>query len=164
MSLAKFKTVFGTAACAALSMCMIGYGYGQQNPPVSTDKPVHVATTYRAKQVIGSKVNIEGNLAIGIVDDLVFSDDGYIEYLIVNNDHKLVTVPWEAAKFNFEKRIAVVNITPERFREAPTYTVEQYPLYSTPAYRTQVYKFYNMTPRQQREAIRLGNPVPQINK
>lgn len=153
-------TLLATVASSAVGIGFIGYGYGQQNPPVSTDQPIHVATSYRAKQILGSKVNIEGNLAIGIVDDLVFGDDGSIEYLIVNNDNKLVTVPWEAAKFNFQKRIAVVNITPERFRQIPTYTVEQYPTYFAPAYRTQVYKFYNMTPRQQREAIRLGTPVP----
>ena len=67
------------------------------------------------KQVLGSKVSIENNVAIGTVDDLVFDDYGRVEYLIVQNEGKLVTVPWEAAKFNFEQRTAVVNITPQQF-------------------------------------------------
>ncbi|HEY2910548.1 MAG TPA: PRC-barrel domain-containing protein, partial [Gemmataceae bacterium] len=37
----------------------------------------------RAKQVIGAKVNIQNNVAIGTVDDIVLSDAGDVEYLIV---------------------------------------------------------------------------------
>jgi hypothetical protein len=109
---------------------------------------------YRAKSVLGSKVSIENNTSIGTVDDIVFTDDGYLEYLIVLNENKLVTVPWEAAKFNFEKRTAVVNITPERFKAIPTYTVDQYPVFSAPQYRVETYRFYGLTPGQQRRAIR----------
>ena len=116
--------------------------------------------TYRAKSVLGSKVSIEGNVAVGTVDDIVFADDGYLEYLIVLNDNKLVTVPWEAAKFNFEKRTAVVNITPERFKVIPTYTVDQYPVFSTPRYRVETYKYYGLTPAEERRAIRRGVVVP----
>src|SRR5262245_36781673 len=82
-------------------------------------RPAAPATTeastnaYRAKQVLGTKVSITGGLAIGTVDDVVFSDAGQIEYLIVANEGKLVTVPWEAAKFNFEKQTATLNITQE---------------------------------------------------
>jgi hypothetical protein len=109
---------------------------------------------YRAKSVLGSKVSIENNTSIGTVDDIVFTDDGYLEYLIVLNENKLVTVPWEAAKFNFEKRTAVVNITPERFKAIPTYTVDRYPVFSAPQYRVETYRFYGLTPGQQRRAIR----------
>jgi hypothetical protein len=113
------------------------------------------SNTYRAKEVLGSKVHIENDLSIGLVDDIVFGDDGVIDYLIVNNQNKLVTVPWEAAKFNFEKRTAVIQISQERFREIPTYTVEKYPTFSTPAYRTQIYKSYGLTPHERR-ALRRG--------
>lgn len=122
----------------------------QAQPPIQT---------YRAKSVLGSKVIIEGNVAVGTVDDIVFADDGYLEYLIILNDNKLVTVPWEAAKFNFEKRTAVVNITPERFKVIPTYSIDQYPVFSTPKYRVETYKYYGLTPAE-RQAIRRGVLVP----
>jgi PRC-barrel domain len=109
--------------------------------------PAEGMAGYRAKQVLGSKVNIQGNLAIGTVDDIVFSDAGNVEYLIVQNEGKLVTVPWEAAKFNFEQRTAVVNLTQDQFRLIPTYTVDRYPNFWTPAYQAETYKFYNLTPR-----------------
>jgi PRC-barrel domain len=78
----------------------------------TTEAPGHA---YRVKQILGTKVSIKGDLSIGTVDDLVFSDGGQVEYLIVNNDGKLVTVPWEAAKFNFDKRTATVLLTFEIF-------------------------------------------------
>jgi hypothetical protein len=92
-------------------------------------------------------VSITGDLNIGTVDDIVFNDAGQVEYLVVANEGKLVTVPWEAAKFNFEKRVATVNITQEKFRAIPTYTVTEYPTYFEPTYRTRVYGYFGLTPR-----------------
>ena len=111
---------------------------------------------YRVKQLLGTTVHIEGELAVGIVDDVVFDDNGAIEYMIVLNEGKLVSIPWEAAKFNFEKRSATVNIAPARFQKIPTFTVDHYPIFSTPAYRNQTYQYYGLTPGQAR---RLNRPV-----
>ena len=105
---------------------------------------------YRAKEVLGNKVHIEGNVSIGTVDDIVFDDEGFVEYLIVANEGKLVTVPWEAAKFNFQDRVAHVKITDEQFRKVPTYSQERYPVFSQPTYRTETYRYYNVTPRERR--------------
>ena len=106
--------------------------------------------TFRAKEILGSKVSIEGNVSIGKVDDVVFDGEGYVEYLIVENDGKLVTVPWEAAKFNFKERTAMVHITQDQYRQVPTYSVEKYPVFTTPTYRTDTYRYYGLTPRERR--------------
>ena len=105
---------------------------------------------YRAKEVLGSKVSIEGNVSIGRVDDIVFDGDGYVEYLIVENEGKLVTVPWQAAKFNFKERSAVVTITQDQFKQVPTYSVDRYPVFTAPNYRVDTYRYYGLTPREQR--------------
>ena len=91
---------------------------------------------------------------MGTVEDIVLSDEGVVDYLIVSNDGKLVTVPWDAAKFDFGKRMATVNIAPERFQQIPTYTTTNYPNFYAPAYRTEVYKAYGLTPGQQRRLER----------
>jgi sporulation protein YlmC with PRC-barrel domain len=123
-------------------------------------KPAAEGQQYRAKQILGARVNLEGNNSVGTVDDIVLDENGNVDYLIVaNQDDKLVTVPWDAARFNVEKRIAVVNIPQQKFRQAPTYTVDQYPVFSAPAYRTQVYRYYGLTPHEQRRAIRRGAVV-----
>src|SRR5436305_7205519 len=75
------------------------------------------AAEYRVKQLLGTRVSIDGNVAVGTVDDLVFNDNGQVEYLLVVNEGKLVTIPWEATRFNFEQRTANVNITQEKFQQ-----------------------------------------------
>ena len=82
---------------------------------------------------------------------------GVIDYFIVSDGSKMVTVPWEAAKFNFEKRTAVINITQEQYRQIPTFTSERYPEFYTPTYRTEVYKLYGLTPGQERRFERRIN-------
>jgi hypothetical protein len=115
---------------------------------------------FRAKQILGARVNLEGNTAGGTVDDIVLDENGNVDYLIVVNDNqKLVTVPWDATQFNVDKRMAVVNITPQKWQQAPTYTVDHYPVFSAPAYRTQVYSYYGLTPHQQRRMMRRGAVV-----
>lgn len=121
------------------------------------DAPPDAQPHFRAKQILGSKVNLQGDAAVGTVDDIVLDENGNVDYLIViNSEERLVTVPWDAVRFNSEKRLAVVHIAPERFEQVPTYTPNQYPAFSTPAYRTQIYQAYGLTPGQQRRAMRRG--------
>jgi hypothetical protein len=140
----------------ALAALWAGSALGQTAPPRTAEPvkpgvaPVPAADgsrAYRVKQVLGAKVSLKGDLSIGTVDDVVFSDAGAVEYLIVANEGKLVTVPWEAAKFDFDKRIATIDITQEQYREIPTYTVREYPVYFEPTYRTQVYGWFGLKPR-----------------
>ena len=127
-------------------------------PPPGTRLPQDPSTAspsaIRAKQVLGAKVNLAGNATAGTVDDIVFTDDGQVEYLLVIHEGKLVTMPWAAVKFNFEQRTAVVNITQEQFQAIPTFTTQTYPQFFAPAYRTQIYKFYNLTPGEIRRIER----------
>ena len=109
---------------------------------------------YRIKQLLGTTVQIDGDVSIGTVDDVVFDDNGAIEYMIVLNEGKLVSIPWEAAKFNFEKRSATINIAAAKYRLIPSFTVDHYPVFSTPTYRTQTYQYYGLTPGQARRLNR----------
>jgi sporulation protein YlmC with PRC-barrel domain len=136
--------------------------FGQATTPVQPAQPVQprpaekeVATpTFRAKEVLGTKVSITGGTEIGTVEDLVFDDAGNLEYMVVENGGKLITVPWEAAKFDLGKKTAVLGITQETYKTIPTYTVTTYPSFYTPTYRTEVYKVYGLTPRDLRRLER----------
>jgi len=93
------------------------------------------------------------------VDDFVVDENGYVEYVIVNNSGQFVTVPWDATAFNFEKQIAVINIAPAVFQKIPTYTADKYPVFSEPQYRTTIYRSYGLTPRERAGLLpRLGRP------
>jgi sporulation protein YlmC with PRC-barrel domain len=134
---------------------------GQAQPPVKvqpSDVKVGTGQTFRAKQVLGSKIMIQNNTAIGTVDDIVFDDAGNLEYLIVAHDGKMVTVPWEAARFDVKSQTAVVNITPEVYKTIPTFTATTYPEFFSPTYRTTIYKQYNLTPRELRRIERIARP------
>ena len=142
------------AAAVAITIAIGGTVLGVE-PRATSDAGPHY---YRAKQVLGAKVTIAPNAAVGVVDDIVLDENGNVDYLIVINDaKKLVTVPWDAAEFDAQKRTAVVHIPADKFQQVPTYTVEQYPAFSTPTYRTEVYRYYGLTPAQERRMIRRAN-------
>jgi len=84
----------------------------------------------------------------------VLSNEGVVDYLVVSQDGKLVTVPWDAATFNWGKRTATIHISPEQYRKIPTYTSTTYPEFYSPTYRTDVYKYYNLRPGQIRRLER----------
>lgn len=162
------RKFYSSGALAMVAAMVAGFALAQDAPvpakgknPVTGQAPAATAApatqTYRAKQILGSKVALQGNTAAGTVDDIVLDDHGNVDYLIVANaDGQLVTVPWDAAVFNAEKQTATIQITPEQFKQVPTYTPQQYPVYSTPAYRVQTYKYYGLTPGQNRRLIRQG--------
>ena len=133
--------LFRTATVAAL---LLTAGVASAAEPATTNH-------YRAKQVLGTKIVLKGESAsIGTIDDLVFDDAGNLEYLIVDNGGKLTTVPFEAAMFDVEKKVATLVISPDQYKLVPTYTTTTYPSFYTPAYRTETYKFYGVTPRELR--------------
>jgi hypothetical protein len=143
---------------AALLLAVGGLALAADPPKPGVPPAPAAVPTFRAKQVLGTKIMIQNNTAIGTVDDIVFDEAGNLDYLIVaTSDSKLITVPWDAAKFDLEKKTGVVNITPEAYKTIPTYTVTTYPQFYTPAYRTDIYKVYGLTPRELR---RLERRIP----
>ena len=142
-------TLRTAAAALLLAVCAL---------PVLADPPATTSQHFRAKQVMGTKILIQGNTAVGTVDDLIFDDAGNLEYLVVSTDqNKLVSVPWDAAKWDLEKKTGTLPITMDQYKTIPTYTTTTYPSFYTPTYRTETYKFYGLTPRELR---RLDRRIP----
>ncbi|HEX2652458.1 MAG TPA: PRC-barrel domain-containing protein [Xanthobacteraceae bacterium] len=123
-----------------------------QGKPAPNDGLRH----FRAKDILGSKVSIDNDMSVGTVDDIVLDENGNVDYLIVLSQDKLVSVPWDATRFDTEQRSAVVHISPEQFKQVPRYTADNYPVFSAPTYRTQTYRYYGLTPGQERRLIRRG--------
>jgi hypothetical protein len=112
------------------------------------------ATTVRAKSILGAKVALKGGTSAGTVEDIVLSNEGVVDYLVVSSGGKYVTVPWDAARFDYNKRMATIELTQEQYQKIPTYTSEAYPNYYSPEYRTQTYKYYGLTPGRERRLER----------
>lgn len=140
---------------SAVLLAVTGVSLADPPKPIPAVAPAAATNTIRAKQVLGTKMMIQNNTAVGTVDDLVFDDAGNLEYLIVaTSDNKLISVPFEAAKWDLDKKIGTLNITQEVYKTIPTYTVTTYPQFYTPTYRTEVYKVYGLTPRELRRIER----------
>ena len=135
---------------------------GQVNPNTQVQGTVQgnaaAPQAWRAKQILGAKVQLSGNTMAGTVDDIVFTDEGSIEYLVVSHNGKMVTVPWQAAKFNVAQQTATLEITQQQYQQIPTFTSESHPQYFAPQYREQIYKAYNLRPGQVRRLERRTNP------
>jgi hypothetical protein len=150
------RTAFSISTAVGILVAALGVALAQGTPARKAQKSgSHMPI--RAKAIIGAKVQLQSDMNVGTIEDFVLDDEGVIDYFIVSENGKLVTVPWEAAKFNFEKRTAVINITPEQFRKIPTYTTGTYPAFYTPAYQTEIYRYYNLTPGQERRLERRLN-------
>lgn len=147
----------------ALSAILLTAAVGQAQVPAAQQQPVTplqndpngqaAVTPFRAKQVIGTAVSLNGGERAGVIDDIVFGQDGQIEYLIVADNSQLVTVPFQAARFDLTTRTALLAIPTEKYRAVPRYTVTTYPSFYTPTYRTQVYGYYGLTPVELRQPL-----------
>ena len=140
------RTAVRTASALALLAAVAALTVGQT--------PSGSGTGVRAKSLLGTTVTLQGGARAGTVEDIVLSNDGVVDYLIVSEGGKLVTVPWDAVRFNFERRTATINMAPEQYRRIPTYTTTDYPQYYSPTYQTQIYKFYNLPPGKLRRLER----------
>src|SRR4051794_15346585 len=106
-----WRAVVRTASALSLLAAAAALAVGQ--PPAGKGDP---ATAVRAKSLLGSTVTLQGGARAGTVEDIVLSNEGVVDYLIVAEGGKLVTVPWEAVKFNWGKRTAAVDLTREQYQ------------------------------------------------
>ena len=147
------KTRYMSAVALMAALIAGSFLTAQDQPAPERGAPAGKA--FRAKEIIGSKVTLQENAPAGTVDDIVLDEFGNADYLIVATAQKqLVTVPWDAVEMSLEKRTAMVHITPEQFKTVPTYTVQQYPVFTAPTYRSEIYRYYGLTPGEQRRAFR----------
>ncbi len=140
----KTSRLIGAALTLLAAAASVGYARDDRR-----EAPVEDGHALRAKDVLGSRIVLKNGEAVGTVEDIIFDQDGTIDYLVVRDEGKYVTVPWEAARFNYGKHIATVEITPQQFQEVPRYTQEQYPSFYEPAYREKIYGDYGVKPRRE---------------
>jgi hypothetical protein len=104
----------------------------------------------RMSEIMGARVTIQNNVAIGKVEDLVINDNGCIDYMVVLNEDKYVLVPWASADVNFERRMVAVEIAREKFREVPTFTRDRWPDLSDRTYVEKLNTYYGVRPGRER--------------
>lgn len=111
----------------------------------------------RARSIIGSTLMLRGGTSAGKVDDIVFSNDGHIQYLVVEENGKHVLVPWEAVKYDLGKRTVSVDIPVDQFRQVPTFARDAWPNVYDPGYQQKINGYYGLRPGQERRLERRQN-------
>ena len=115
----------------------------------------------RVRDMLGVGVAVQDGQAVGSVYDMIVNNQGMIEYVLVNEGGKLVSVPWRAVQIDVtpgagadavdpaarpRNRLSIRGMTADRYRTAPRFTAEAYPDFYSPDYNTEATQFYNLRP------------------
>jgi hypothetical protein len=75
---------------------------------------------HRVSAVVGGEFVVQGGESFGKIEDIVISDTGCIEYVVVVHEDHYIPIPWTIVDVDFGDRVVVaVDITGDRLLEAP---------------------------------------------
>jgi len=107
---------------------MILAGENSGDMPQATSTEGQKATTQPASEIVGFKVKSNDGQELGEVNDLIISDYGSIEYLIISEkglfgtaEDKLAAIPWKAANVHFHQDTLLVGYSKDKIDSAPTF-------------------------------------------
>jgi len=81
-----------------------------------TDEQTGVAEVRRVTEVSGSNVVLQGATRFGKVEDIVFNENGCIDYIVVSADNRYVVVPWAASQLDYRQRVVTLDVTREQLQ------------------------------------------------
>jgi hypothetical protein len=110
-----------------------------------------VTEVRRISSIIGSSIFVQGDRSVGKIEDLVLSENGCVDFLVVFHEGKFVLVPWNAARVDFERRSIFLEIPREKFMEVPTFAKDQWPNLHDNRYVEKLYTFYGLPPGHERK-------------
>src|SRR5262249_33404989 len=124
-----------TLLATSLALCVLVTGHQTSNAQATKERvQIRQGAKYgsyggirRVSLLIGAPVSLQGNVAVGKIEDFVINENGCIDYLTVIVEDKYILVPWTAAQVDFERRGVLLGIERERFREIPTFTRDHWP-------------------------------------
>jgi flagellar biosynthesis GTPase FlhF len=96
----------------------------------------------RISTVIGGSVQFAAGGNVGKIEDIVISDTGCIEYIVVAYHDRYVPIPWTVSTVSFDKRIVTINIEQARFAEVPTFSRDEFALLVQVDFREKVHTFF----------------------
>jgi hypothetical protein len=104
----------------------------------------------RVSSVIGARVTIREDVPIGAIEDVVLSEDGCIDFLVVAYESRLILVPFSVARLDFERRTAFIDITREKFRSVPTFTKDRWPSLTDRRFVSEIHTAFGIEPGHER--------------
>jgi PRC-barrel domain len=112
---------------ASLAVLAVAGSAVAQVPEVRQATGTTPTVVRRASMIMNANVAVQGGATVGKIIDFVISDNGYVEYVVVENGSNYVLMPYQALRVEADRRVWI-NITRERFGEIPTFTGSNWPL------------------------------------
>src|SRR5689334_3856777 len=148
----------GLACCLTLAGADMVFGQA----PVRTRETTTTSTTtiHKVSAVMGDNVVVSDGGTVGKVEDIVLSENGCVDYVVVSYESKYVLVPWGVTTWNVQDRTLRVNITRDKFTQVPTFTRDRWPSLTDSQYISQVRTAFGVTESGYRGDRREGDRRP----
>jgi hypothetical protein len=144
-----------TAAAGLVAFWVLIGSAGAGQPPYGAEQPARPGElrraavergrgAHRARDLLGVQIRLRDGYSVGTVSDIVFNDDGYLEYLVVETEGRDALVPWSAARLNFESRAATLDVPRARWRDVPAFPRDRWPDLGDPGYRARISGYFGV--------------------
>lgn len=101
----------------------------------------------RVSAVVGGTVQISGGTSVGEIADIVITDDGCIDYVVVMYNDRYVPIPWAVTTVRFDDRVILVDIDQDRFDAIPTFTRNEFHVLADVEFTKKISKSFESTRR-----------------
>ena len=77
--------------------------------------------------LLRTSILLQAGSEFGVVDDLVISSTGSIDFVVVAFEERLLAVPFSIARVDFTQKVISLDVTRERLLQAPSFTRDKFP-------------------------------------
>lgn len=88
----------------------------RERTTVRTEERTGTTEVRRVTEVIGSPVMLQGQTRYGQVEDIVFNENGCIDYIVASADGRFVVLPWAAGRFDHRQRVVAFDVSREQLQ------------------------------------------------
>ena len=113
-----------------------------------TGKIEKKADVYRAREFIGTTALSKTGEPLGTVEDIIFSDNGRIKYLVLarrgvaEGAERMVPIPWKAASPEVKDHRLVLDVNANTFENAPSFARNDWRRLADPQWEKAVNSYY----------------------
>src|SRR5262245_37127573 len=103
------------ALILAAALLSVGLLYAQTGQPPTGGKATQTTssssvTTHKVSTILQTSVSLQGE-SLGKVVDVVFNEDGCIEYLVISYQEEYLAIPWGAVRVDERQHTVVITHT-----------------------------------------------------
>jgi hypothetical protein len=82
----------------------------RERTTIRTDERTGTTEVRRVTEVIGSAVVLQGETRYGKVEDIVFNENGCIDYIVVSAEDRYAVLPWAAGRLDYRQRVVTFDV------------------------------------------------------